>query len=326
MSVHKIFASYPIKSIINLFGKRDDDSSPSFQQQSSKGKKRTDMWDFPTLSMSDILKKETAITDLYDNKTNGYLIKGFMSHEEVEYALSNLNKLNATANGDFPRGAGYSNPKTFSMLADEKNGINEELLDQYFAEIEQHRLTLNSILPFGYEERLLKFFSSIESNIDVKVPVIKRGQELKQLTTSTFRFCYPGGGGMITHVGNMFPTIYPLFYSFLNKLMNVERQISYFVMLSKPETGGDLVLFDALWGEFVEYDTTTKSIVRTNKEKVLLTDLDYQLISPEPGDMILFNGGDIWHKVDNPLGAKSRITIGGFLAKTRDNSKVYVWS
>jgi hapalindole-type alkaloid chlorinase len=321
MSVHKTF-----KSIINLFSKRDDNGSLSFQQQSSKGKKRTDMWDFPTLSMSDILKKEAAITDLYDNKTNGYLIKGFMSHEEVEYALANLNNLNTTANGEFPRGAGHSNPKTFSMLADEEKGINEELLERYFKEIEQYRMALNSILPFGYEERLLKFFSSIESNIEVKVPIIKNGQEFKKLTTSTIRFCYPDGGGMNTHVGNMFPTIYPLFYSFLNKLMNIERQISYFVMLSKPETGGDLVLFDALWGDFILYDTTTKSIVRSDGERVSLTDLDYQPVSPEPGDMILFNGGDIWHKVDNLLGTKSRITIGGFLAKTRDSTNVYVWS
>src|SRR5690606_27018539 len=121
-----------------------------------------------------------------------------------------------------------------------------------------------------------KFFSSIESNIDVKVPVIKQGQEVKQLTTSTFRFCYPMGGGMTTHVGNMFPIIYPLFYSFLNKLMNVERQISYFVMLSKPEQGGDLVLFDALWGDFIEYDTITKSMVRNDGKRVLLSALDYQ--------------------------------------------------
>lgn len=325
MSVPKMFTSSLIKSITNLFGKRDDSSLPS-QQQSSEGKKRTDIWGFPTLSRSDMLKKKTAITDLYDNKINGYLIKEFMSHEEVEYALANLNKLNTTANGEFPRGAGYSNPKTFSMLADEERGINEQLLDEYFTEIEQYRLALNSILPFGYEERLLNFFSSIESNIDIQIPVINRGQELKQLTTSTFRFCYPAGGGMTTHVGNMFPTIYPLFYSFLNKLMNVERQISYFVMLSKPEQGGDLVLFDALWGRFVEYDTTTQSMVRNDGKRILQSELDYQPISPEPGDMILFNGGDIWHKVDNLLGAKNRITIGGFLAKTRDNAKVYVWS
>jgi hypothetical protein len=280
MSIEKFFSSSPIKLITNLFRKRDEGCSISSQQQSGKGKQRTDMWDFPTMSMSDMLKKKTAITDLYDNKTNGYLVKGFLSQEEVEFALANLNNLDTTANGEFPRGSGHSNPKTFSMLADEKIGVSEELLDQYLAEIEQYRLTIDSIFPFGYEERLLNFFSSIESNIDVKIPVIKRGKDLKQLTTSTFRFCYPDGGGMNTHVGNMFLTIYPLFYSFLNKLMNIERQISYFVMLSKPEEGGDLVLFDALWGNFVQYDTANRS----------------------------------------------RITVGGFLAKTINNSNIYVWS
>jgi len=131
---------------------------------------------------------------------------------------------------------------------------------------------------------------------------------------------------MNTHVGNMFPTIYPLFYSFLNKLMNIERQISYFVMLSKPEEGGDLVLFDALWGDFVLYDPVNRSIIKADGKRVLLADLDSQPISPNPGDLILFNGGDIWHKVDNLSGSRSRITVGGFLAKTINNSNIYVWS
>lgn len=292
-------------------------------QYRNKGRSRYDLWKFPSISVSDALNKKTVISDLYNNTTNGWLIKGFMSTTEVEYALANLKWLDISANGGFPKEAGHTNPRSFSMLADKETGVNEELLDTYFIDIEQYNAVLQNIFSFDYQERLLNFFSSIEDNVDVQIPTIERSGEKKQLTTSTFRYCYPNRGGMNTHVGNMFPHIYPLFYSFLSKTMNIERQISYFVMLSKPEQGGDLVLYDALWGQYVEW--WDGYFTKANGEKALQADIDYQSIAPEPGDMILFNGGDIWHKVDNLSGHTDRITVGGFLAKTQDN-KIYVWS
>jgi hypothetical protein len=292
--------------------------------EQSVGKHRTDMWKFPVISMYEISQANSAITSLYTNKVHGYLIKNFMTKDEVDFALKQLSLLDPAANGEFSKNAGYSNPRSFSMLANER-GINDELLTTYFTDLEKYNETLKKLFPFGYQERLFAFISKIENNLPVETPYIDVNNKRMQFTSSTIRVCFPGCGGMNTHVGNMFRHIYPNFYNFLDKLMDVDGQISYFVMLSKPEQGGQLVLFDARWGEFVSPNDEGE-IIRANGEKVLQKELDYQLIDPQPGDMILFNGGDIWHKVDTLTGARDRITIGGFFAKTRDNQKIYGWA
>ena len=285
---------------------------------------RENMWKFPTITMDDAKKISTGISALYKNETNGYLIKNFLNQDEVDYALERMSILDKDANGPFSENAGYSNPRSFSMLANQ-DGVDDAQLDKYFKDVKQYSDKLEHLFPFGFENRLFDFISKFEKNIPVEKPYLSQNEKKEYFTSSTVRVCYPDCGGMNTHVGNMFRFIYPKFYSFLDKLMDIEGQISYFVMLSHPDSGGELILFDALWGNFVTMDNKDK-IVKANGEKVLLDELDIQPIDPKPGDLILFNGGDIWHRIANLTGTKDRITIGGFFAKNRDNNKIYGWA
>jgi hypothetical protein len=50
------------------------------------------------------------------------------------------------------------------------------------------------------------------------------------------------------------------------------------------------------------------------------------LLKPEEGDLLLFAGGNIWHRVLTVQGNKSRITIGGFIAETNMPGRYYIWS
>ncbi len=292
-------------------------------QSRTSGSKRTDLWKFPSLDFEEAKNIQSGISALYNNEVNGYLVKNFLTQDEVEHALKNIKLLDTSAKGDFSENAGYSNPKSFSMLADE-NGINNTLLEKYFSDIANYKSLEKSIFPFGFEERLFDFISKFENNTSVITPVIEWENESRQFTSSTVRVCFSECGGMKTHVGNMFRTIYPKFYSFLDTLMQIDGQISYFVMLSKPEKGGELVLYNALWKEYVM--ANSDYITKVNGEQVLIDSLDFQLIDPKPGDLILFNGGDIWHRINNLTGAIDRITVGGFFAKTTDGKKIYGWA
>ena len=49
-------------------------------------------------------------------------------------------------------------------------------------------------------------------------------------------------------------------------------------------------------------------------------------VKPEPGDLLLFAGGNVWHRVEKVAGFKSRITLGGFIAETTTPGKYYIWS
>ena len=42
--------------------------------------------------------------------------------------------------------------------------------------------------------------------------------------------------------------------------------------------------------------------------------------------MILFQGGNIWHRVETVRGNKPRITLGGFGGTSLNKEKIYYWS
>ena len=48
--------------------------------------------------------------------------------------------------------------------------------------------------------------------------------------------------------------------------------------------------------------------------------------NPEPGDLLIFYGGRIWHRVEPILGSKPRITLGGFINFSDDDKKCFYWS
>ena len=63
----------------------------------------------------------------------------------------------------------------------------------------------------------------------------------------------------------------------------------------------------------------------------LTKDLDLEsypktYISPDVGDMILFHGGNIVHEITDVKSTQVRITIGGFLASSKDEQKFLYWS
>tara|TARA_B110000037_G_C17118308_1_gene504712 strand:+ start:2967 stop:3140 length:174 start_codon:yes stop_codon:yes gene_type:complete len=49
-------------------------------------------------------------------------------------------------------------------------------------------------------------------------------------------------------------------------------------------------------------------------------------IKPKKGDMIIFQGGEIWHRVELVKGKKSRYTIGGFMGFSLDDKEIIYWS
>jgi hypothetical protein len=64
----------------------------------------------------------------------------------------------------------------------------------------------------------------------------------------------------------------------------------------------------------------SKMYVENNK------DIIKDKIKPKKGDMILFQGGNIWHRVETVRGNIPRITFGGFIGISIDKTKFYYWS
>ena len=137
--------------------------------------------------------------------------------------------------------------------------------------------------------------------------------------------CQPGEQ-FRAHAGNQFIDVISD-YQHLNTLADVKDQLSYFTVLSPPESGGELVLYDLLWKdtpEIFKLDRRPNSPQRHKIVEAKYKKLNY--INPPKGAILIFAGGKIWHKVSPIQGSRNRVTLGGFLAHSRNKDVYYYWA
>jgi hypothetical protein len=99
------------------------------------------------------------------------------------------------------------------------------------------------------------------------------------------------------------------------------RISSFYLMMSPPASGGELVLYDLTWDQI---DDSHLSRNRCDPAKIVgrYNGLAYRMAS---GDVALFGNGRV-HEV-RPVGAgPNRWTIGGFFVFSRDGREVYYFN
>ena len=90
-----------------------------------------------------------------------------------------------------------------------------------------------------------------------------------------------------------------------------------------PEAGGQLELYDLMWDDTPD---DVLALGMSEERDARLERFGSRLTDVGVGDMILFTGGRIWHRVAPVEGGRERITIGGFLALSQDDRSIYFWS
>jgi len=68
------------------------------------------------------------------------------------------------------------------------------------------------------------------------------------------------------------------------------------------------------------------SVIDDNGNTIMLKDLRSFSVKPMPGDILVFSGGPIWHRVENIKGETPRITFGGFLNYSKDDKELFYWA
>jgi len=96
------------------------------------------------------------------------------------------------------------------------------------------------------------------------------------------------------------------------------------VMTLKPDAGGELALFDLVWPKSPESVVGAEQLSNEERNDVL-ENLKTMNIQPRAGDMILFAGGRIWHRVKDVEGENNRTTIGGFATLSKDEKEIIMW-
>lgn len=226
--------------------------------------------------------------------------------------LSGIRTTTTTALTETPFG------RVIGKRLDAEDGNFQKLeLDKYFQYTAQFRAELPEILGLDFENELHEGIKPLCSGFPLAVPV---DTESRTWNPATIRVCRPGKGGIQTHVGNEFNDKMPDIRH-LSKIARVHDQLSFFFLLQKPDAGGRLVLFDAVW------EDTKDALARDYSTAVQLVESGHaHPIEMQAGDLIIFAGGRVWHKVEDVGGETDRVTLGGFMAYAKEGKVLYHWS
>lgn len=272
-----------------------------------------------------------CLQDLKASKHHGFLIKNFLTKEEANLVLKNFNDLPKHKINETPVGRFY--PKVFPELNNDvkvckTHEERKSITDKFFESNTKFKETFINTFGVDVFGRLINLFSQLSDDFSVSVP--KGFNNYGHYPFGTFRSFNPESGILTIHCGNYFQSEYQVVYDDLVKTVEVKDQLSYFIMLQPADEGGALRVFNLRWKDGMtkpsmmndeDIITPDNKIIKISSDK----NIHFEDITPDVGDMILFQGGNIWHKVTRIQGNKSRVTFGGFMGYSKVKNEYLIW-
>jgi hypothetical protein len=277
-------------------------------------------FNFKEFDYADIQNHGDLIHQIKSNQLDGFIMKDVFGAEEVAQLKSFLGTL--TEADLMPTPSGKIFPSPFATITD-----TGERLDSYYSKLARfdgYKKENNAVRVLS--EKLNDFFVQVGKNYKVSIPYNKIRD--KEVAPGTFRLFYPNMGGLHVHCGNLFQAQSMFFYSLIKNDIDMNDQLSYFVVLQQSEVGGELTIYDMIWDNVKRKESPENNefVIDDEGKHIYVNTLKSFDIKPKPGDILVFSGGPIWHRVEDIKGQSPRITFGGFLNFSKDNKELYYWS
>ncbi len=217
-----------------------------------------------------------------------------------------------------------SYPQSFAQLT---QGLLAKTIEpnEFFNRAQTYKDTFQDVFGVNLLQRLQSVTERLfdGKKLYVPTPENKKGS----FVPFTFRELKPGKGELKVHCENLFFNEFPYFFSLLEHIVLRKNEFSFFVVISSPDEGGELTLYNANWSSVKERENfTTLKDYNGNTIDILSPEVQSLKIKPKTGSLLIFSGGDIWHRVEIVNGAQSRITIGGFISTGVNNDDLFIWS
>lgn len=264
------------------------------------------------IDVSELEQHPDALRAIYEGNLHGLIIRNVFDKEVMARVVERLEKKETP----FPQ---TFFPERFkAWFYGRVLDGSEPTLNDYLRDAESFRVCTQHLFRDGpdFETRITEVFAHMSGGRPVRVPQAPDG---RSYTPATIRVL-PIGGHIGTHCGNEASTRSA--YTHLNTLIDRHDQISYFVTLQAPDEGGELAVYSLTFEEcdasmFDHGHTVVDPVLHLHQEK---------RYRPQAGDLIVFDGGRYFHKVDVVHGPQTRWTIGGFMMFAKDGETVLYWS
>lgn len=258
------------------------------------------------------------IEALRAGEKSGIIIKNFLTAETNALMLKNFLATDYFYKADLPNNQGFVYPKTIYAYQKIDNS-NEKNFFEYC-----ENFNLNFENNFGFD-----FYK------DFKAFMYKMGiLSLQHLPSpaysyhypfATFRYLNAGFGEMTPHCENSLHVFAPDFVNHTQHFLNHQTCFSFFVLLKKPSFGGDFLIYDLTWDDTRHINNEGLYIDKFGNANNI-KDVEAYSAPLDEGDLILFNGGQLWHTTKMVYGDFPRITFGGFLGFDNNLNHVFLWS
>jgi hapalindole-type alkaloid chlorinase len=191
-------------------------------------------------------------------------------------------------------------------------------LEAYLDSAEKHRQEGQGVFGADFDAassitRLLERFSS------GKPVEIARADDGRQYVPFTVRRLVDG-----KQIGLHHDYHYPLaLYRQLAPKLDTRTLVSYVAVMRKPDAGGELCVYA------VTPDTPNPPKLANGFQwdlDAVEKGYDSQTFTLEAGDFFLLASGRCLHRIAPIKGPRARVTMGGFLALSKDRDRVYFWS
>jgi hapalindole-type alkaloid chlorinase len=288
--------------------------------------KESNFFRYLDIHVSEINDYPGSLQDIYFNRSfEGFIIREAFSRDAMEQVTDRLEKDKGDMSSTF-----VSSQSKSALIANINHSYGPGLfgsnsdLEGYFAKASAFRNGCRTLFQgnIDYEERIESVLHALSGGLPVSIPT---GVEGQAYNSSSIRVI-PDGHEIPIHVGKE-PLLFPQ-ASHLRTLVDITDQFSFFIPLSLPDAGGELIVYDLEFDEEQSKKNQTSNIYEIGLRTKNLNPDSYKskVLAPGVGDMLLFDGGRYYHRVTQVSGKRPRRTIGGFANFSHDREALYYWN
>ena len=284
------------------------------------------LFEFLVIDSAEVERFPHAIRAMYDKQLDGMIVRNVLPRETVEAVCARLAADNTITRNPFPM---------FAHLAEPPHVVGNAIvaasggMEGYFREASAFREQCRALFDghLDFEQRVESVFRALSGGLHTEIasgPVPG-----STYTPATIRVL-PEGHEMGIHVGNEF--LRQPQSRHLREIVDMSDQLSFFIPLTVPEGGGELVVYGLEWDDVSAFlpDQTGPDEANVHLEGSpvwdAVSEMDSTAFAPAPGDMLIFDGGRYYHRVSKVQGSRARRTIGGFLGYSQAHDRILYWS
>ena len=277
-------------------------------------------FNFIEVPFQEISQSGNLVKKIKQQQIHGFVIRDVFTTAEVDTVKEILAGLTEQDTLTTPSGQLFPAPFATMSNSDDMLKLYFDKLDLLY-DLKEKQPAIKAML-----EKMDQVFKSVAQDYKVGIPVNKIRHA--PVAAGTFRIFLPGRGGLHVHCGNLFQAQSMHYYSLIENDIDMNDQLSYFLVLQNSEQGGELTIYDMLWQNVKRKESPEENsfVIDDDGKRIYLKDVRSFTVKPKVGDILIFSGGPIWHRVENIVGSIPRITFGGFLNFSKDDTELYYWS